>query len=65
MEQYEYLDCLIDFAAAIQTYGPDAVAADFRKNYPEKNAAFVKAALQVNRQQQVAALFKPVIPKEL
>lgn len=63
MEQYEYLDCLIDFAGAIQTYGAETVAADFRRNYPEKNAAFVKAALAVNKQHQVAALFKPVIPK--
>lgn len=64
MEQYEYLDCLIDFAAAIQTYGAEKVAEDFRRNYPEKNAMFVKAALMVNKQQQVAALFKPTLPKD-
>lgn len=65
MEHYDYVDTLVSFANAMEEEGVMKVAQDFRTYYPDKNAEFVKAALQINKQQQVAALFKPVIPKEI
>jgi hypothetical protein len=64
LEQYEYLDCLIDFDSAVKTYGADKVAADFHMHYPNSNHAFIVAALKENKQRQVAALFKPVYPQD-
>ena len=65
MEHYDYIDTMVSFANAIDEEGVVRVAEDFRRYYPTQNAAFVTAALQINKQQQVAALFKPVLPKEL
>lgn len=62
MEQYEYLDCLIDFHTAIVAHGATKVANDFRNAYPSSNSAFMNAAVAVQRHRQIAALFKPVVP---
>lgn len=64
MDQYEYLDCLIDFNSAIETSGAEKVAHDFRHNYGTNFHAFMKAAVDQAKQRQVAALFRPVIPRE-
>lgn len=63
MEQYEYLDCLIDFNSAIEDQGAGRVADDFRRNYNTNFNAFMKAATEQAKARQVAALFRPVIPK--
>lgn len=65
MEHYDYVDTLVSFAMAIGEEGVAKVATDFRKYYPTQNAEFVNAALAINKQRQVAALFQPVIPKEV
>lgn len=65
MEHYDYVDTLVSFANAMDEEGVMKVADDFRKFYPSQNAAFVQAALKINKERQVAALFKPVIPKEI
>lgn len=64
MEHYDYVDTLVSFANAMEEEGTKKVAEDFRRYYPTQNAEFVRAALAINKERQIAALFKPVIPKE-
>jgi transcriptional regulator of NAD metabolism len=52
-------DTLSDFASAIREHGPILVAHDMRKYFPERHSEYVSASLNLERQRQVAVLFKP------
>jgi hypothetical protein len=55
-------DTLSDFASALREHGPILVAHDMRKYFPERHSEYISASLNLERQRQVAALFKPPTP---
>ena len=55
----DLLDAVNDFACAVREHGPMRVAHDMRRYFPERHGEYIAASLNLERQRQVAALFKP------
>jgi len=58
-DKIDLLEAVNDFASAVREYGPMRVAQDMRKYFPERHGEYIAASLNLERQRQVAALFKP------